>query len=68
MATSIVHGAVIFCCDTTLAIMVGYLISNLRLGLRTKIASGLLLGLGSMYASKCPSYLTFLSLPFLSKS
>jgi hypothetical protein len=47
MTTSYVHGAVIFVCDTTLAIVVGYLISKLQMSLKTKIAAGILLGLGS---------------------
>jgi hypothetical protein len=48
MTTSYVHGAVIFVCDTTLAIIVGILISKLQMSWKTKVAAGILLGLGSV--------------------
>jgi MFS superfamily sulfate permease-like transporter len=48
MALSFTHGAVVFCSDTILAGIVAYLISHLQLGRKTKIASGVLLSLGSM--------------------
>jgi hypothetical protein len=48
MALSFTHGSVVFCSDTILAGIVAYLISHLQLGRKTKIASGVLLSLGSM--------------------